>query len=86
MGAVAGTVVAAPLPGIGDGHTAQMCADPDHHQELGVLGPVVVGLGVTELGHVHLALGPDLFIGSGKRGRRKMPIERQQQNLMDYEN
>ena len=40
MGAVAGTVVAAELAGVGDGHAAEVGADADHDEELLVLKKV----------------------------------------------
>ena len=47
--AVTRAVVAAPFSGVGDGHTAQMCADSHDDQVFRVIDPFVVGLGIAEL-------------------------------------
>lgn len=49
MASVARAVVAPELPGIGDGHAAQVRAHADDHEPRGVLDPHGVGLGVAQL-------------------------------------
>ena len=57
VGAVAGAVVATEVPGVGDGHAAQMGAHADDDEPLGVLCALVVVLRVTESVHWDRLLG-----------------------------
>lgn len=51
MASVARAIVASELPGVGDGHAAQVGAHTDDHKPRGVLDPHGIGLGVTQLRH-----------------------------------
>merc|ERR1712055_603484 len=53
MGSVTGAVVPTKVPGLSDGYATQMGADTDNDQEVGVLYPIQIVLGVTKFGHVH---------------------------------
>lgn len=55
-GVVVGTVARAEpavvITRVGDGHTAQVSADTQHHQELGLLRALLILLGILELGEL----------------------------------
>merc|ERR1719206_1513031 len=57
---VARAVVATEITSVGNWHTAQMCADSDDDQVLGVFDTVSVGLGISQRGWVHSFLAGDL--------------------------
>merc|ERR1719232_43317 len=57
---VARAVVAAKVAGVGDRHAAQMCADANDDQVLGVLATVGVGLGVAQCRRVDSFLAGNL--------------------------
>lgn len=50
MGPMAGAVVAAPVPGVGDGHAAQVGADANDHEPGRVLHAVRIRLRMPQLG------------------------------------
>jgi len=61
MGAMAGAIVAPKVPCVGDRHAAQVGADPEYDQELRLLYPFPVMLGVSQLGQIDRFLSGDLL-------------------------
>ena len=62
MGAVARTVVASIVSCVGNGHAPQMGAHTKDNDPLGVLHPLLVVLGVTQLSQVDALLCGDLLL------------------------
>lgn len=70
---VARAVVAAEVSRIRDGHAAQVGADADQDDPLGLLDSLQVVLRVPQLGHLHGGLLVDLLLGSVAHEQRFAP-------------
>lgn len=73
MGAVARTVVASPVPRVGDGHTPQVGAHTEDDDPLGLDHAILVVLGVTQLGQIHSLLRGDLLLRAVADEQRLAP-------------